>query len=94
MSFFKSTHVGALFRLYHDGQAVDTYLAAASEFTPVITVSGVNEPTANDRFFVYTTTGTWAGTLRNQRSFDSDSTGFHDYRDKQASSNVDMTFHQ
>lgn len=90
--FFKAGHVGALFRLYHEGQAVDTYLAGASTFTPVWEVTGINEPNINDRFFVYTISGTWVGTLRNQRSFDSTgTTGFHDYRDKQTSTNVDLT---
>lgn len=92
LPFFKPGHVGALFRLSHDGQSVDNYLAAENQYTDTIQVTGVNEPDYNDRFFVYTTTGTWSGTLRNQRSFDpAGLTQFHDYRDKQSSANVDLT---
>lgn len=88
---FKAAHVGALFRLYHDGQAVDAYVAAESQFTPAIQVTGVNETNINERFFVYTITGTWAGTIKNQRSFDGDDIDFHDYRDKQTSTNINIT---
>lgn len=89
--FFKAGHVGALFRLYHDGQAVDAYVAAESQFTPAIQVTGVNETNINERFFVYTITGTWVGTIKNQRSFDGDDIDFHDYRDKQTSTNINIT---
>lgn len=89
--FFKPGHVGALFRLYHDGQAIDTYLADDATFAGPLQITGVNEPDSNDRFFVYSISGTWAGTIRNQRSFDDDTVNFHDYRDKQSSTNVDIT---
>lgn len=89
--FFKPGHVGALFRLYHDTQNVDTYLAGATQYTTPIQVTGINEPSIDERKFAYTISGTWAGTIRNQRSFDGDDVGFNDYRDKQTSTNIDIT---
>lgn len=89
--FFRSAHVGALFYLGHKGQRVDTYLAGSEQFTPPIEITGVNETSYNDRDFTYTISGTWSGTLRVQRSFDSELTGYQQFRREQASSTIDIT---
>lgn len=91
LPFFTQDHIGALFRIYHDGQKIDTYLAADNEFTPTIMVTGINEPDYNERAFSWTVSGTWAGTLRFQRSFDGEDIEFHRFRKAQASSVTDIT---
>lgn len=89
--FFKSTHVGALFRLVHRGQRVTQKLSAAKRYTDPIMISGVNEPDYNERDFTTTITGTWVGTLRTQRSFDGEDIEFHDFRRETGSSTIDIT---
>lgn len=88
---FTSAMVGELFRLYHDGQRVDTFLAAAQEHTETIEVTGVNETQYNERDWIWTLTGTWVGTVRVQRSFDGSDVGFHDFRSVTGSATVDIT---
>lgn len=90
--FFTANHVGALFRLTHQGQLVETYLAGSDEYTPTIEVTGVNEPDAyNERSFTVTVAGTWAGTLKTQRSFDDPFAGFNDFRREASAATVDIT---
>lgn len=71
---FKSTHVGALFELTHTGQVGSGNLSAADTYTTTIRVTGVDA----GRVFAYSITGTWAGTITLQRSFDSATSGFTD----------------
>lgn len=73
-ALFKSTHVGALFRLFSSGQTTENSLTAANTFGDTIRVVGVGET----RRFSYTITGTWVGTLTLQRSLDSATSGFID----------------
>jgi len=89
--FFKSTHVGALFKLWHTGQRIDTYLAGDSEYTPTFMVTGITETNFEERKYAYTISGTWTGTIRNYRSFDGDDVEFHQYRREQASATIDIT---
>lgn len=63
---FKSTHVGGLFKLKSDGQAVTQTASAQNTFTNSIKVTGVGAA----RTFGLTITGTWAGTVTLQRSVD------------------------
>ena len=63
---FKEKHVGALFKLISSGQTVTKDLSASDTFTDTIRVTGVGD---NRKFFVVIT-GTWAGTITLQRSFD------------------------
>jgi len=70
--FFKSTHVGALFKLFHEGQSVLNTLADDNTVTDAIRVSGAG----GDRSFAVAVTGTWVGTFSLQRSYDSRETGF------------------
>lgn len=89
--FFNSNMVGGLVRIYHDGQRVDTYLAAANDPSDTIEVTGVNETNYNDRDWAWTLSGTWVGTIRVQRSFDGDDSGFHDFRSAASGSTIDIT---
>lgn len=96
--FFKQTHVGALIRVFNSGQRATFKLGADETFTEPIRVSGVTGETSNDRDWSYTISGTWAGTLRVQRSFDGPDVGFQDYpldfedgTDKDITSNVTHT---
>lgn len=63
---FRSTHVGGLFKLKSDGQAVTQTASAENTFTNAILVEG----TGAARTFGLTITGTWAGTITLQRSVD------------------------
>jgi hypothetical protein len=89
--FFNDSHIGTLFKIYHDGQKVVAYLGAAGEFTPTIMVTGVNETDYNERDWTLQMEGTWTGTLRVQRSFDGEDIEFHDFRRAQTVSTVDIT---
>lgn len=62
-SYFRSGHVGALFRLESIGQVVSSILAGASEFTDYIKVTG----SGDSRKFDYAVSGA-VGTITLQRS--------------------------
>ncbi|AWC25596.1 hypothetical protein CO731_05095 [Aminobacter sp. MSH1] len=72
--FFKPSHVGALFRLFHGGRSQKFKLGAESAFTGAWRVNGVGA----DNDFSITRAGTWAGTLTLQRSYDGPDQGFID----------------
>lgn len=91
LPYFTSDHIGALVRIYHDGQKVSTVLASDDTYTPPIMVTGINEPDYNERDFSYTVSGTWSGTLRWQRSFDGDDVEFHTFRKAQGTADTDIT---
>jgi hypothetical protein len=63
--YFKSGHVGALFRLTHSGQTATASLAAQNTFTGAIRVSGITD----GRIFSITVGGTFNATVTLQRSF-------------------------
>lgn len=67
---FKSTHIGALFKLVSTGQFVSASVTAENAFTEAITVEG----SGNRRIFTIVVSGTWVATVRLQRSFDLGST--------------------
>lgn len=73
-AFFRSTNVGSLFRLFHDGQQVATNITAQNAFSNTIRVTGVGAA----RSFQYAITGTYVATWTLQRSFESATTGFAD----------------
>lgn len=73
-ALFKSSHVGALFRLFSSGQATSDSVAAQNTFGTAIRVTGVGV----DRTFNYAITGTWSATITLQRSIDGPTTGFTD----------------
>lgn len=91
--FFNSDHVGTLFSLTHEGFSCSTQLAAEGEFTDAFKVTGVqgSSPDYHDRDWTYSVSGTWAGTLRWQRSFDGPDTGFKDFRYASGSSTSAIT---
>lgn len=72
-AFFKTDHVGSLFRLDHERFHATFSLAAEETATDGFRVRGVTE---NE--WAYAITGTWSGTLTLQRSFDGEDTGFAD----------------
>lgn len=61
---FKSTHVGALFKVSSIGQATDNDMDDEGQNTDYIRVSGVGA----NRVFLITITGTWSATLTFQRA--------------------------
>lgn len=80
---FRSTHVGALFRLFSTGQTSEADLVAENTFNSAIRVSG----TDNQRIFDYAITGSWAGTITLQRSLESGTSGFVDVPSKSFTAN-------
>lgn len=65
-AFFTASHVGAMFRLFHDQTDWSFQLAGIAEPTNAIRVQGVGA----DNGFVQTISGTaWVGTLQLQRSY-------------------------
>jgi hypothetical protein len=73
--WFQAGHVGALFRLFSNGQFYQTILGNQNAFSPAVRVVGVG---ATARNYSWTVSGTWAGTLTLQRSFDGPTSGFVD----------------
>lgn len=72
--FFKSTHIGTLLRLFHNGQSVSASLSASDTYSTAVRVTGVGAA----RSFPYSITGTWVGAITLQRSVESALTGFTD----------------
>jgi len=67
-ALFRSTLVGALFKIVSSGQRVTASVTGANQFTSAIEVSGVD----NQRVFTVVISGTWTATVRLQRSLSSD----------------------
>lgn len=74
-ALFKSTQVGALFRLFSAGQNRADALCAENRYTTAIRVTGSN---TTERSFTYEVTGTFSGTMQLQRSLDGPDYGFID----------------
>jgi hypothetical protein len=72
--WFQPGHVGCLFRVFSNGQFNQTVLGAQNAFTPAVRVTGVG----GTRNYTWTATGTYAGSLTWQRSFDGANAGFID----------------
>jgi hypothetical protein len=81
-SFFNANHVGALFKLFNEGQVQSFTLGNDGETTDPIRVTGVYDAAAGarDRRWQYTITGTWTADIWAQRSFDDAESGYVDYR--------------
>ena len=86
---FSQGHVNALVRLFQTGQNNDRNLVAQDTWSLTIRVSGVSKVSAagassttatTDRNFSVITGGNWGGTLTLQRSMESASAGFTDYK--------------
>jgi hypothetical protein len=91
--FFTPDHVGALFKLNHNGQLVQQSLADDQVKTDPIKVTGVynQTDTIGDRDWTYTIAGTWGTTLQVERSVDTDTYGFKPYRQSGNDDNVPIT---
>ncbi|RWI22880.1 MAG: hypothetical protein EOQ92_18370 [Mesorhizobium sp.] len=89
--FFKSTHVGAIFRLFNESVAQTYKLGAAGAYTEPFRVTGVVATDYTDRDWFYTVTGTWVGTLNWLRSFDGEDTGYKTFRKARGGSSIDIT---
>lgn len=88
--WFQAGHVGAIFRLFANGQTNQTVLGAQNAFSTPVRVSGVGTgtyngtsaqytPTSNSgRNYTVTVSGTWSGTLQFQRSLEGPLSGFAD----------------
>lgn len=66
-SFFKSTHVGALFKITSTGQKVSSSVTAENQFSDPIRVIGAG---ITQRSFSLVISGTWVATVTLQRSTD------------------------
>lgn len=80
--FFNSNHVGAIFRLFNAGVNRSVKIGAENTYTDPFRVTGVYDAVPakyNDRNWSYVISGTWVGTIRIKRSFDSKETGYLDY---------------
>lgn len=77
--FFAESHVGALFRLFHNGQSGDYRLGREDVVTDAIEMTGIGtgSNTAERRIKVETS-GSWSAEITVQRSFDGPDIGFHD----------------
>lgn len=67
---FRTTHVGALFKITSEGQSVSSNIASANTFSNSITVTNVGEA----RRFTIVVSGTWTATVTLQQSLDDGST--------------------
>jgi hypothetical protein len=89
---FKSTQVGGLFRLFHNGQNFRMDVGGEAVFSDPIRVNGVQGTNYNERSFGVTIAGTWVGTLNVERSLIGDDVGFGAYpRDASAATTVNIT---
>jgi hypothetical protein len=72
--WFRPGHVGALFRVFSNGQFNQTILGAQNAFTPAVRITGVG----TTRNYIWTASGSYSGPLTWQRSFDGAHAGFID----------------
>jgi len=86
-ALFRSTHVGALFKIRSIGQKVESAINGEGQFTSAIRVIG----TGNSRIFTVNISGTWTATVTLQRSVDDQSswTDVTTYTTNQSSVNFD-----
>lgn len=88
-ALFRSTHVGALFRVTSVGQSVTgSVTSIASTFTSPIRVTGVSP----ERTFTIVISGTWTGTVVLQRSLTSASGPWSDVAGKSWTANTTETY--
>ena len=82
--FFTSDHVGALVRVFHEGQGGQWRLGALDAKTDAIQVTGISDTgdtgtpsQGSERRITISVTGTYVGTLQLERSIDGSESGFH-----------------
>jgi hypothetical protein len=78
--FFRAGHVGALLRIFTNGQTGVWRLGAFLAATEVVKVTGLSDTgtpnTTNERRIVVSGSGVWAGNIEIQKSFDGPDLGF------------------
>lgn len=78
--FFTSDHVGALIRIFRDGQSGQWRLGAAGAHTDPIKVTGIGDTGTPDehseRRIVFAISGVWSGRITIERSIDGEDIGF------------------
>lgn len=81
---FRSGHVGSLVRMFHEGQGGEWALGALDAKTDAIEVTGLSDTGTSvgggERTITVSVTGTWAGTITLERSFDGVDFGFHNVK--------------
>jgi hypothetical protein len=82
---FRSTHVGALFKIRSAGQRVSQTLTGANQFTDDIRVTGTGE---DSRTFTIIRTGAFVGTIRIERSVEEPG-AWVNYKDYTSASDAD-----
>lgn len=83
--FFTSDHVGALMRVFHEGQGGEWALGALDAKTDAVKVTGIGdtgeETSTNERQLTIDVSGTFAGETTIERSFDGLDIGFQPITD-------------
>jgi hypothetical protein len=78
--FFTTNHIGALVRVFNDGQGGQWKLGAEGAKTDPIKVTGISDTgtatATSERRIVFSVTGTWAGRMSIERSVDGEDRGF------------------
>lgn len=81
--FFKSGHVGALVRIFHENQSGQWPLGALDAKTDAVAITGISDtgttpPTdgTSERSITFTGSGTWTGGIAIERSVDGPDVGF------------------
>lgn len=91
--FFKSGHVGALFRVFHNNMDQTFSLSSEGEYTDPFRISGVRA-SLNDRVWNYGISGSWSGTIRTYKSITSASDGYTTAHNFASSAIPDVTTNQ
>lgn len=93
--FFTPNHIGAVFKIFGEGVDQKFSLAGGGEFSDPFKVTGVSDTnySYDDREWRYTVTGTWSGSLRWYRSYDSEDSGYKPFPKKSSATagDVDIT---
>jgi hypothetical protein len=77
---FQAGDVGSLVRIFHEGQSGQWRLGALDAKTDAIEITGISDTgagTSNERYATFTVTGSWAGTIIIERSFEGPDFGFN-----------------
>lgn len=86
--YFQGGHVGCLFRMFVSGQTNGAVLGGQNAFSAPVRVVGVG---ATARNYAWNISGTWAGTITLQRSFDGPTSGFVDVSTISANGAINST---
>jgi hypothetical protein len=80
ISFFTPGHIGAIFRIFHEGQSGEYHLGAKDATTEPIEVTGISDTgtpsTTSERRISFAVTGNYTGALTIEKSVDGKDLGF------------------